>query len=337
MLLIMWRGGRHPAGAHQEGAVPRPPRLAAAPAGRHPARPRQPRRRRPRSWCARRSSGEPFLHRPRRGGHPHQGRVLEVGVLAAGPRGEAADLALAFIDGPSRTSGFGPTITATRADVVADMDQLRAFYADKRGIHPELRHRAPAARGAHRARRRPGLRLTEATHQRFVHVLRPALGCRRRAPARRRRRSSSRPVPKHWSARWASDPAGWCAHGARPQNGVNVRSAGRRPVHPPGRQPVGPVVVPGAARSTHLVHAARRRPGRSRSSRCRRSSGRRPARRPRGRRPRRCRHPSSRSHRVRPAARARGRAPPTTPRRGTVVLEPRRPTSRARRRAARRP
>ena len=46
--------------------------------------------------------------------------------------------ALAFIDGPSRTAGFGRSITAT-SDVVADMDQLPAFYADKRGLHPELR------------------------------------------------------------------------------------------------------------------------------------------------------------------------------------------------------
>ncbi|MCU1535678.1 MAG: acyl-phosphate glycerol 3-phosphate acyltransferase [Humibacillus sp.] len=52
----------------------------------------------------------------------------------------AADLpiALAFIDGPSRTAGFGPTMSAS-ADVVADMDLIRAFYQDKRGVHPERR------------------------------------------------------------------------------------------------------------------------------------------------------------------------------------------------------
>ena len=32
----------------------------------------------------------------------------------------------------------GQTFTAT-TDVVADMDLVRAFYADKRGIHPERR------------------------------------------------------------------------------------------------------------------------------------------------------------------------------------------------------
>ena len=47
-------------------------------------------------------------------------------------------IALAFIDGPTRTTGFGPTIAATD-DVVADMDKVREFYRDKRGIHPERR------------------------------------------------------------------------------------------------------------------------------------------------------------------------------------------------------
>jgi 1-acyl-sn-glycerol-3-phosphate acyltransferase len=47
-------------------------------------------------------------------------------------------ISLGFIDGPSRTMGFGPTFAPT-GDVAADMDRVRAFYADKRGIHPELR------------------------------------------------------------------------------------------------------------------------------------------------------------------------------------------------------
>ncbi|HEU4912654.1 MAG TPA: 1-acyl-sn-glycerol-3-phosphate acyltransferase [Actinomycetes bacterium] len=45
---------------------------------------------------------------------------------------------LGFIDGPSRTMGFGPTLTPS-GDVTADMDLVRAFYADKRGIRPERR------------------------------------------------------------------------------------------------------------------------------------------------------------------------------------------------------
>ena len=47
-------------------------------------------------------------------------------------------VSLGFIDGPSRTLGFGPTLHPS-GDVRADMDLIRAFYADKRGVHPELR------------------------------------------------------------------------------------------------------------------------------------------------------------------------------------------------------
>lgn len=47
-------------------------------------------------------------------------------------------ISLGFIDGPTRTLGFGPSFRPT-GDVVADMDLVRAFYADKRGINPQLR------------------------------------------------------------------------------------------------------------------------------------------------------------------------------------------------------
>ncbi|HET7734744.1 MAG TPA: 1-acyl-sn-glycerol-3-phosphate acyltransferase [Nocardioidaceae bacterium] len=47
-------------------------------------------------------------------------------------------ISLGFVDGPSRRLGFGPTIHPTD-DVVADMDLIREFYADKRGIRPENR------------------------------------------------------------------------------------------------------------------------------------------------------------------------------------------------------
>ncbi|MCY7394574.1 MAG: 1-acyl-sn-glycerol-3-phosphate acyltransferase [Nocardioides sp.] len=43
---------------------------------------------------------------------------------------------LAYVDGPSRTVGWGPTF-ALSGDVGADMDRVRAFYADKTGIRPE--------------------------------------------------------------------------------------------------------------------------------------------------------------------------------------------------------
>jgi len=47
-------------------------------------------------------------------------------------------ISLGFVDGPSRTLGIGPTFHPTH-DVVADMDFVRAFYADKQGIRPENR------------------------------------------------------------------------------------------------------------------------------------------------------------------------------------------------------
>ncbi|MBA2956235.1 acyl-phosphate glycerol 3-phosphate acyltransferase [Nocardioides sp. MAH-18] len=45
-------------------------------------------------------------------------------------------ITLAFLDAPSRTVGWGPTF-ALSGDVVADMDRIREFYADKVGIKPE--------------------------------------------------------------------------------------------------------------------------------------------------------------------------------------------------------
>jgi 1-acyl-sn-glycerol-3-phosphate acyltransferase len=47
-------------------------------------------------------------------------------------------ITLAFVDGPTKTTGVGPTFSPT-GDVAADMDLVRAFYADKRGVHPEKR------------------------------------------------------------------------------------------------------------------------------------------------------------------------------------------------------
>lgn len=47
-------------------------------------------------------------------------------------------IVLGFVDGPSRTMGFGPALTPT-GDLAADMDRVREFYADKRGIRPQNR------------------------------------------------------------------------------------------------------------------------------------------------------------------------------------------------------
>lgn len=49
--------------------------------------------------------------------------------------GAGVPVVLTFLDGPTRTGGFGPSLTMTD-DVVADMDAIRAFYADKHGMRP---------------------------------------------------------------------------------------------------------------------------------------------------------------------------------------------------------
>lgn len=45
---------------------------------------------------------------------------------------------LGFADGSTKSAGLGETLTLT-GDVEADMDKVRAFYADKSGVHPEYR------------------------------------------------------------------------------------------------------------------------------------------------------------------------------------------------------
>jgi 1-acyl-sn-glycerol-3-phosphate acyltransferase len=47
-------------------------------------------------------------------------------------------VSLGFVDGPTRTMGMGPTFVPS-GDLAADMDVVRAFYADKRGFRPENR------------------------------------------------------------------------------------------------------------------------------------------------------------------------------------------------------
>jgi 1-acyl-sn-glycerol-3-phosphate acyltransferase len=47
-------------------------------------------------------------------------------------------VALGFVDGPTKTVGFGPPLLPS-GDLAADMDVIRGFYADKRGVRPEFR------------------------------------------------------------------------------------------------------------------------------------------------------------------------------------------------------
>ena len=45
---------------------------------------------------------------------------------------------LGYVDRTTRTTGLGPTLELT-GEVGADMDRIRAFYADKTGYHPSKR------------------------------------------------------------------------------------------------------------------------------------------------------------------------------------------------------
>jgi len=45
---------------------------------------------------------------------------------------------LGYVDRTTMTTGLGPTLEMT-GDVAADMDRIRAFYADKAGLRPHLR------------------------------------------------------------------------------------------------------------------------------------------------------------------------------------------------------
>lgn len=83
----------------------------------------------------------------------HAGEVFGLVVTPDGTRGSnefwksgfyriaretGMPVTLGYVDGTTRTCGLGPTIELT-GDVAADMDRVRAFYADKSGIKPHLR------------------------------------------------------------------------------------------------------------------------------------------------------------------------------------------------------
>ena len=45
-------------------------------------------------------------------------------------------IVLSYLDGPTRTGGFGPVLHPS-ADIGVDMDLIRAFYVDKGGVKPK--------------------------------------------------------------------------------------------------------------------------------------------------------------------------------------------------------
>ena len=67
-----------------------------------------------------------------RGGHTHWKSGFHRLAMATG-----MPLTLGYLDTATRTTGLGPTLEMT-GDIAADMDRIREFYADKRGIRPHL-------------------------------------------------------------------------------------------------------------------------------------------------------------------------------------------------------
>ncbi len=83
----------------------------------------------------------------------HAGRVFGLVITPDGTRGgneywksgfyriareTGMPVTLGFVDRTTMTTGLGPTLDLT-GDVGADMDRIRAFYADKSGLRPERR------------------------------------------------------------------------------------------------------------------------------------------------------------------------------------------------------
>ncbi|MDQ1128837.1 1-acyl-sn-glycerol-3-phosphate acyltransferase [Microbacterium sp. SORGH_AS_0888] len=83
----------------------------------------------------------------------HAGEVFGLVVTPEGTRGRAPywksgfariaaqtgmPVTLGYVDRTTMTAGLGPTITLG-GDVGADMDRIRAFYADKAGVRPQFR------------------------------------------------------------------------------------------------------------------------------------------------------------------------------------------------------
>jgi 1-acyl-sn-glycerol-3-phosphate acyltransferase len=83
------------------------------------------------------TGGEPFLLIIAAEGTRKKGDYWKSGFYRIAQQ-TGLPIHLGFIDGPTRTLGFGPSFRPS-GDVFADMERVRAFYEDKRGIHPHLR------------------------------------------------------------------------------------------------------------------------------------------------------------------------------------------------------
>jgi 1-acyl-sn-glycerol-3-phosphate acyltransferase len=134
MLLVMWHDGAHPRVLVKK-------QLFRGPLG----------------WVLRRLGGVPLdrdnpagvvsdLVQEARNGEPFRLIIAAEGTRTKGDywksgflrisRDTGLPITLAFFDPPTKTMGFGPTFHPSD-DVKADMDLIRAFFADKHGIKPK--------------------------------------------------------------------------------------------------------------------------------------------------------------------------------------------------------
>jgi 1-acyl-sn-glycerol-3-phosphate acyltransferase len=79
-------------------------------------------------------TGEPFRLILAAEGTRSKGEYWKSGFLRLSKE-TGLPITLAFFDPPTRTMGFGPSFHAS-GDATADMDIVRAFFADKHGIRP---------------------------------------------------------------------------------------------------------------------------------------------------------------------------------------------------------
>ena len=134
MLLVMWHHGAHPR-VLVKAELFRGPlgwllrRMGGVPLDRSDASDVI-----PRFVAEARSSGEPFRLVIAAEGTRSKGTYWKSGFRRLSLQ-TGLPITLAFFDPPTRTLGFGPTFHASD-DVVADMDLVRSFYADKPGIKP---------------------------------------------------------------------------------------------------------------------------------------------------------------------------------------------------------
>lgn len=131
MLLVMWHGGAHPRVLVKKQVFVGPlgwllRMLGGVPLDRDDASAVV------RELVHESRNGQPFRLILAAEGTRSKGEYWKSGFLRLSSQ-TGLPITLAFFDPPSRTMGFGPTFHAS-ADVGADMDIVREFFADKHGI-----------------------------------------------------------------------------------------------------------------------------------------------------------------------------------------------------------